>query len=97
MSSSDRNLNLSSKNSNDRPIIYKQLSLPGEREEELLELHTDDAIGYKFTVVHYQYSSGQLCVCRKLLKTLKKERIILELSVNKRGPKQRRIRLLFTK
>ena len=34
------------------------LSLPGERKEELLELHTDDAIGYKFTVVHYQYSSG---------------------------------------
>ena len=42
----------------DRPIIYKQLSLPGEREEELLELYTDDAVGYKFTVVHYQYSSG---------------------------------------
>ena len=41
-------------NSNDRPIIHKQLSLPGEREEELLELYTDDAIGYKFTVVHYQ-------------------------------------------
>ena len=60
MSLSDRNLNLFSKNSNDRPIIYKQLSLPGEREEELLELYTDDAIaiGYKFTVVHYQYSSG---------------------------------------
>ena len=34
------------------------LSLPGERKEELLELHTDDAIGYKFTVAHYQYSSG---------------------------------------
>ena len=58
MSSSDRNLNLFSKNSNDRPIIYKQLSLPGEREEELLELHSDDAIGYKFTVVNYQNSSG---------------------------------------
>ena len=58
MFSSNRNLNLSSKNSNDSPIIYKQLSLPGEREEELLELHTDDAIGYKFTVVHYQDSSG---------------------------------------
>ena len=58
MSSSNRNLNLSSKNSNDRPIIYKQLILPGEREEELLELYTDDAIVYKFTVVHYQYSNG---------------------------------------
>ena len=58
MSSSDRNLNLFSKNSNDRPIIYKQLFLPGEREEELLELYTDDAIVYKFTVVHYQYSNG---------------------------------------
>ena len=72
MSSSDRNLNLSSKNSNDRSIIYKQLSLPGEREEELLELHTDDAIGYKFIVVHYQYSSGYLCVYRKLLKNVEK-------------------------
>ena len=55
MSSSNRNLNLSSKNSNDRPIIYKQLRLPGEREEELLQLHADDTIGYKFTVVHCQY------------------------------------------
>ena len=58
MSSSNRNLNLSSKSSNDRPIIYEQLRLPGEREEELLELHADDTIGYKFTVVHCQYQSG---------------------------------------